>query len=124
MGGIEIASIEKVLKKKIIINDNPKKISAPGQFKIHYSPGIPIRLNAKVVKDHEAYLLIKTIKKTKSNYYFLTKKGDLREAAKNLYGTLRKIKKSKYKSIAVGKIPNKGLGKAINDRLFRASKFK
>ena len=37
--------------------------------------------------------------------------------------TLRKIKKSKYKSIAVSKIPNKGLGKTINDRLLRASKF-
>ncbi len=33
------------------------------------------------------------------------------------------IEKSKYKSIAVSKIPNKGLGKTINDRLKRASKF-
>jgi len=47
----------------------------------------------------------------------------LKEAAKNLYSTLRKIKKSGYKSIVVGKIPNKGLGKTINDRLLRASKF-
>ena len=36
---------------------------------------------------------------------------------------LRKIKKDKYKSIAVANIPNKGLGKTINDRLLRASKF-
>ena len=57
------------------------------------------------------------------NYYFLSKKGNLKEAAKNLYSTLRKIKKNKYKSIAVGKIPDKGLGKSINDRLIRASKF-
>ena len=62
-------------------------------------------------------------KKIKSNYYFLSKKGDLNEAAKNLYSTLRKIKKDNYKSIAVSKIPNKGLGKTINDRLIRASKF-
>ena len=60
---------------------------------------------------------------TKSNYYFLSRKGNLKEAAKNLYSTLRKIKKDKYVSIAVGKIPNKSLGKAINDRLKRASKF-
>ena len=32
------------------------------------------------------------------------------------------IKKKKYKKIAVEKIPNKGLGQAINDRLIRASK--
>ena len=46
-----------------------------------------------------------------------------KEAAKNLYSTLRKIKKDKFESIAVSKIPNKGLGKTINDRLIRASKF-
>ena len=63
------------------------------------------------------------MKQNKSNYYFLSKNGNLREAAKNLYSTLRKIKKNKYKSIAVNKIPNKGLGKTINDRLRRASKF-
>ena len=45
------------------------------------------------------------------------------EAAKNLYTILRKIKKSKFKSIVVGKIPNKGLGITINDRLLRASRF-
>ena len=36
---------------------------------------------------------------------------------------LRKIKKSRYRSIAVKKIPKRGLGKTINDRLKRASKF-
>ena len=66
---------------------------------------------------------LKKKKKSKPNYYFLSKNGNLNEAAKNLYSTLRKIKKSKYKSIAVSKIPNKGLGKTINDRLIRASKF-
>ena len=45
------------------------------------------------------------------------------EAAKNLYSTLRKIKKDGFKKIAVEKIPNKGLGKTINDRLKRASKY-
>jgi len=35
---------------------------------------------------------------------------------------LRKIKKKKYKSISVEKIPNIGLGLTINDRLKRASK--
>ncbi len=123
LGGLEITAIEKILKKKIIIKNNPSKISSPGQFKLHYSPGIPIRLNVKKIYKKEAYLLIKKIKQNKPNYYFLSKNGDLKEAAKNLYSTLRKIKKNKYKSIAVNKIPNKGLGKTINDRLKRASKF-
>ncbi len=75
------------------------------------------------MKNGEAYLLLKKEKLNKTNYFFLSKKGNLREAGKNLYSTLRKIKNLKYKSIAVTKIPNKGLGKTINDRLKRASKF-
>ena len=68
-------------------------------------------------------MLIKKEKKKKFNYYFLSKKGNLNEAAKNLYSTLRSIKKKKYKSIAVCKIPNIKIGKTINDRLIKASKF-
>ena len=123
LGGLEVSAIEKTLKKKVTINNNPSKVSSPGQLKLHYSPGIPIRLNVKNIKRKEAYLSIKKMKQNKSNYYFLSKNGNLREAAKNLYSTLRKIKKNRYKSIAVSKIPNKGLGKTINDRLRRASKF-
>ena len=63
-------------------------------------------------------------KKTKlKNYFYLSVRNNLDEAAKNLYTCLRKIKNRGYKSIAVEKIPNKGLGKAINDRLKRASKY-
>ena len=123
LGGLETSVIKKVLKEKILMNTNPKKISSPGQLKIHYSPGIPIRLNVKRIKNNEAFLLFSKKKERKSNYYFLSQKGDLKEAAKNLYSTLRKIKKNNYKSIGVAKIPNKGLGKTINDRLIRASKF-
>ena len=123
MGGLETSTIEKVFNKKIVINNNPSKIIAPGQYKLHYSPGIPIRLNVKKIRNKEAYLLIKKTKKVKKNYYYLSKRGNLKEATKNLYSTLRKIKKDKYNSIAVARIPNIGLGKTINDRLIRASKF-
>ena len=123
LGGLDLKDIQKIFKKKILFNINPSKISVPGQFKIHYSPGIPIRLNAKKIRKGEAYLLIRKKKINRVNYYFLSKKGNMREAAKNLYSTLRKIKKNNYKSIAVSKIPNKGLGRTINDRLLRASKF-
>ena len=123
LGGLEISHIEKILNRKITIVKNPLKITSPGQLKLHYSPDIPIRLNAKKTRNSEAFLLTKKKGHIRSNYFYLSKKGDLKEAAKNLYSILRKIKKSKYKSIAVAKIPNKGLGKTINDRLIRASKF-
>ncbi len=123
LGGLNLSEIQNILKKKISINNNPINISAPGQLKVHYSPGLPIELNAKKARNNQAYLLIKKVKHNKPNYYFLSKRGDLNEVAKNLYSTLRKIKKSKYKSIAICRIPNKGLGRTINDRLLRASRF-
>jgi len=123
LGGLEISKIEKVLMKKISINTRSKKKIAPGQFPLHYSPGIPLRTNIKKPKKNEAFLLIKKRKITLKDYYYLTKKSDLKQAAKNLYTLLRKIKKNGYKMIAVEKIPNIGIGKTINDRLNRASKY-
>ena len=59
LGGLEISSIQKIFNKKVLIKNNPSKISTPGQLRLHYSPGIPLRLNIKKIKDNEAYLLIK-----------------------------------------------------------------
>ncbi len=123
LGGLNTVAIQKTLNKKILIKNNTSKVIAPGQYKLHYSPGIPLRLNAKKCKDKEAYILIRKKKVIKPNYYFLSKTGNLREAAKNLYSILRRIKKNNFKSIAICKIPNVGFGKAINDRLIRASRF-
>ena len=122
-GGLEISKIEKILKKKISININSKKKIAPGQFPLHYSPGVPLRVNVKKSKSNEAFVLIKKRNINSKNYYYLSKKKNLKEAAKNLYSILRKIKKDGYKLIAVEKIPNIGIGKTINDRLNRASKY-
>jgi len=124
LGALEASNIQKILNQKLLINNNPSKISSPGQFKLHYSPGIPIRLNVKKIRNNEAYLLIRKSKKSKPNYYYLSKKGNLKKDKKNLYSTLKKIKKKKYRSIGVAKIPYIGLGKTINDRLLKASKFK
>ena len=122
-GGLEISKIEKILKRRIVINTNSKKKIAPGQFPLHYSPGIPLRTNVKDPKNNEAFLLIKKRKITFKNYYYLSKKNDLKQAAKNLYSLLRHIKRDGYKMIAVEKIPNIGIGRTLNDRLNRASKY-
>ena len=122
-GGLDISKIEKTLKKKVLIKTNLKKKIAPGQFPLHYSPGIPLRINAKKSKKNEAFVLIKKRKTTFKNYYYLSKNNNLQQSAKNLYTILRKIKKDGYKMIAVEKIQNKGIGKTINDRLNRASKY-
>jgi len=123
LGGLDILKIQKTLGFKINISINPKKKIAPGQSHLHYSPGIPLRMNATKPKNDEAFIIIKRKKTKLKNYFYLTYKDNLDEAARNLYSCLRKIKNEGYKSIAVEKIPNIGLGKAINDRLMRASKY-
>ncbi|MDA9709729.1 L-threonylcarbamoyladenylate synthase [Candidatus Pelagibacter sp.] len=123
LGGIPKEDIKKYLNSHLAYIKK-SKINSPGQETTHYSPYIRLRLNIKKPNRNEAFILIKKRKKMNKNYFYLSKKNNLKEAAKNLYKTLRYIKKRKYKSIAVEKIPNKGFGEVINDRLKRASNFK
>ena len=123
LGGLDMLKIQKTLGVKLNISINPKKKIAPGQSRLHYSPGIPLRMNITKPKSDEAFIIIKKRRTKLKNYFYLSTKNNLDEAAKKLYSCLRKIRNKGYKSIAVEKIPNKGLGKAINDRLQRASRY-
>ena len=119
LGSLDRGKIEKYLIKK---RTNKKKdIVMPGQGRIHYSPGLPIRLNIKRPKKFEAFLLISKRIKSNKNFFYLSKNKNLKEVAKNLYKTLRKVKKKGFKQISIEKIPNRGIGEAINDRLLRAA---
>ena len=119
-GIISLVEIKKILKINLFTNKS--KIRSPGMLKKHYSPGIPIVLNQKPKNPDHAYIVFgKKFKKLK-NYFNLSKKANLKDAAASLYKTMRKIKKKGYKKIFISKIPNKGPGIAINDRLKRASK--
>ena len=120
-GSISAEKIQKILKKKVTINNNPKKIKGPGQLKLHYSPGIPIIMNRKYPEKNQAFIGFGKKFKLGKNNFNLSKNGSLKEAANNLYKIMRKIKKKKFKSIAVTQIPNIELGRAINDRLIKAS---
>ena len=123
LGGLDISKIQKTLGFKVGLAINSKKKISPGQSLLHYSPGIPLKMNVKKPNKNQAYILIKKNKTKSKDYYYLSKKNNLKEASKNLYSCLRAIKNLGYKSIAVEKISNKGLGQVINDRLKRASKF-
>ena len=93
MGGLDISKIQKTLgfnKYKFI---NPKKKIAPGQSRLHYSPGIPLRMNVTKPKNDEAFIIIKKKKTKLKNYFYLTTKNNLDEAAKNFYSCLKKNKK-------------------------------
>ena len=121
-GAISNIQIGKILKKKVSNVAVSKLIVSPGMLKRHYSPGIPMKLNS-IKPDYKAAFIVFGKKyKMKKNMFNLSKNNNLKEAAKNLYKILRKIKKLKYKKINVVKIPNKNIGIAINDRLKKASK--
>ncbi len=120
-GSITLSEIKKILKKKILIKKKSKIIKAPGQFKFHYSPGIPVFINKKIPKKNGAFIAFGKQFKNDKNVFNLSKKGSLTEAANNLYRTMRKIKKKGFNSITVCKIPNHGIGNAINERLKKAS---
>ena len=120
LGGLNLEYLKKILNVRLNYNSDTKR-DYPGQRRLHYSPGIPIRLNIKDPKKNSAYILINKKKFTSRNFFYLTKNKNLEEAGKNLYKTLRKIKKRKFKLIEVEKIPNIGIGRTINDRPQRAS---
>ena len=121
-GIISSKLINKILKIKINTIKTTSRLKSPGMLKRHYSPGIPIILNKKTSNKKFALITFGTKYKNDINYFNLSEKSDLKEAASNLYTTLRKIKKLKFKRIYVVKIPEKGPGIAINDRLKRAAK--
>ena len=123
LGGLDISILNKKLKLKLEKRlYGRSNINSPGRKRVHYSPGIPIRLNATKIRKEEALILIKKRKENNKNYFYLSKTNNLMESVKNLYKTLRKIKKLGYKKIAVQRIPNRKFGLVINDRLLRASK--
>ena len=121
-GGLSSEAIEKFLKIKLFENKN-KIIKSPGQIGLHYSPGIPIYMNREKATKDGALITFGNKNYSNHNTFNLSTSGNLKEAAKNFFNTLRLIKNKKFKSISVNKIPNKDLGKAINERLRRAAYY-
>ncbi len=122
-GIISKKKIENILRLKMRQSNKSKKIKSPGMMKKHYSPGIPVFINQKNYDGTSAFIYLGKKYMKKKNFFSLSKNFNLEEAASNLYKTLRLIKKKGYKKIQINKIPNKGTGIAINDRIKRASKF-
>ena len=92
-------------------------IQSPGQLASHYAPRASLRLNAGEIESGEVLLGYGEAPGAKLN---LSPRGDLREAAANLFAMLRELDKSAA-HIAVSPIPDTGIGEAINDRLRRAA---
>src|SRR5262249_1075976 len=118
---------------KIDLVTPAKKVSAPGQFPSHYAPKTPLRLvdNAELfspAKNEGVGLLAWGRRRTgdRRSLKFayvrrLSEKQDLREAAANLFRYLRELDMLGLDLIIAERVPSRGLGAAILDRLERAS---
>ena len=91
----------------------------------HYAPGAAVRLGASSVEPGEALLAFGPRRAAAWENAVATKnlseRGDLREAAANLFSFLKDLDRHGAQTIAVEPIPFDGLGEAINDRLQRAA---
>jgi L-threonylcarbamoyladenylate synthase len=129
-GGLPRADIEHVLGHALVqppedaANDSAQPL-APGMLASHYAPRTKVRLNADRIEPGEALLAfglgaISGIDEAAA-VMNLSARGDLAEAAANLFGHLRALDTRAARAIAVMPIPDDGLGEAINDRLRRAA---
>lgn len=129
-GGVPREDIERVLgcalaqPQQEVESDSAQPL-APGMLASHYAPRTRVRLNADSVAPGEALLAFGLHRLHGADRAVaimnLSAKGDLDEAAANLFGYLRSLDAKGAKTIAVMPIPNEGLGEAINDRLRRAA---
>jgi L-threonylcarbamoyladenylate synthase len=94
---------------------------APGMLASHYAPKARLRLDATTVGAGEALLAFGPAVQHSAAMLNLSLRGDLVEAAANLFSHLRALDASGAKAIAVMPVPEDGLGEAINDRLRRAA---
>ena len=115
-GGLGREVIEEALGRKLQ-DPHAGPLHSPGQLESHYAPHAALRLGAAEWREGEARLGFGAFDAPLN----LSRKGDVVEAAANLFAMLHQLDAAQPKVIAVAAIPMQGLGEAINDRLRRAA---
>ena len=100
-----------------LISGSAGDVEAPGQLASHYAPGKPVRLGAQEVAPDEFFIGFGAI----AGDCNLSERGDLNEAAANLYACLHRAAADSRPRIGIAPVPDHGIGTAINDRLRRAA---
>ncbi len=125
LGGIDVEQLETVVGS-VEVAIPGAILNAPGQLKSHYAPGKRMftadldRAIGLIDLEKVAVLSFSNDYKAK-HQVILSEKGDLSEAARNLFGALRELDKMPVDLILAEFVPDEGIGRAINDRLRRAS---
>lgn len=129
-GSCAISQIEKITGKLMLPIKTKVNPEAPGMFKRHYAPKTRFILTTTYKKQLEKFsgkkvgvMLFSSVHQISENtvYRFLSENESLKEAAANLYSTLIELDAMNLDVIIAGYVPNKGIGKSINDRLERAA---
>ncbi|WP_420862251.1 L-threonylcarbamoyladenylate synthase [Algirhabdus cladophorae] len=116
-GGVSAETLAALLGHDLANKTTPSAITAPGQLASHYAPKGTVRLNVHSPEPDETYVGFGAM----DCDFNLSEKGDLTEAAANLFATLHALNAQDAAKIAVAPVPETGLGAAINDRLRRAA---
>jgi len=124
-GGVSRTDLERVVGAALLDARDAAKPQAPGMLASHYAPRAGLRLNASAPAPGEAFLGFGDICGDGPHALNLSARGDLTEAAANLFAYLHALDRMSathgLKGIAAAPIPMEGLGEAINDRLARAA---
>ena len=122
-GGVTLEQLEAELGKIEIAAAGEDALRSPGRLAQHYAPDLPLRLGARDARPGEALLAFGPGEAPPgfAEVQWLSRRGDVAEAAANLFAMLRHLDRPKFSAIAVMPIPEAGLGRAINDRLHRAA---
>ncbi|RPJ11417.1 MAG: threonylcarbamoyl-AMP synthase [Deltaproteobacteria bacterium] len=129
-GGLTLEEIESVIGKVEMGPAQEEKPSSPGRLPKHYAPRTPIVID-EWKNDFEAYrdkeIGLLAFHEASVSFPFrhvevLSSAGDLREAAANLFAAIRRLDALNLDLILAESVPETGLGRAIMDRLRRASK--
>jgi L-threonylcarbamoyladenylate synthase len=124
-GGATVEAIEAVIGPLRARDDATGALRSPGLLASHYAPTLPIRLDAVDVQHDEALLAFGPPLPGAGAVFCLSNKADLTEAAARLFAGLRQLDADAaacgLRRIAVMAVPNRDLGRAINDRLRRAA---
>jgi L-threonylcarbamoyladenylate synthase len=127
LGGISVEEIEGVVGKVIVGTATPEVVHSPGSMKSHYATRTPLKLGpidltnydlstTGILSFRKSYLEI-----PQEHQVVLSPTGNLHEASKNLFAAMRYLDSLKLRIILAEEFPEMGLGRAINDRLRRAT---
>jgi len=113
----------------IVKRSSSETVFAPGQLASHYAPRAKLvvvdRLENFWRQNGKRIAALSFRDSTASRRYWtrthLSERGDLREAAANLFQRLRELDRQNPDLIVAELVPEEGIGTAINERLRRAA---